>query len=479
MRRNLSIFVLVAGAAFAQAPAKLVTLDIVAFGVHGQAIRDLRRDEIEIFDDKKPQSIVYWRSNKGRPDTPRVTVVVVSLENIAIKSAAWNEAIGAMRRFEASEYVYFYVVTNSGVLLPVHGIPKPDADSPPANLPWMAELLPQFELYGNRYQLPPAEGKVNYSSNKGGLFNYSQYAEIATRLATFPGTKNLICIGCLLSNSTYWVKNAKNANAAQAALAADLRQLGDAFRQSRVAVYVVGGLEKPKYLASEVSQVSKNVDLTFLNEIDAFAGITGGRAYTHGEIEQVVTQAASDRQSDYWVAYLPPAENWDGKPHRLRVVSTRNGVRLLAPAWYVADPLEDVVREWKPSIPDSVITSPFDRSDIDVSVSAPERVANTVRIQIRVSAADLLLFPRNGRYTGNLALQALCYTPDGRRLACTEPLLVNLDLSGQQRETAMRGGLRFPLSLPSGEVSSKIRVVAYDANSGASGSSTFLVQETH
>jgi hypothetical protein len=33
--------------------------------------------------------------------------------------------------------------------------------------------------------------------------------------------------------------------------------------------------------------------------------------------------------------------------------------------------------------------------------------------------------------------------------------------------------------LPSSEVSAKIRVVVYDANSGAAGSSTLLIQETH
>src|ERR1700733_2905092 len=74
MRRDLGVFFLVARPAFAQpAPAKLVTLDIAAVGVHGQAIPDLRSSEIEIFDNRKAQSIVYWRSNQRRPDIPHVT----------------------------------------------------------------------------------------------------------------------------------------------------------------------------------------------------------------------------------------------------------------------------------------------------------------------------------------------------------------------------------------------------------------------
>src|ERR1700684_1799364 len=111
MRRDLGVFFLVARPAFAQpAPAKLVTLDIAAMGAHGQAIPDLRSSEIKIFDNKRAQSIVYWRSNERRPDTPHVTVVLFSLEKAGIKSVTWNEAVSAMRRFEASDYFDFYAV---------------------------------------------------------------------------------------------------------------------------------------------------------------------------------------------------------------------------------------------------------------------------------------------------------------------------------------------------------------------------------
>jgi hypothetical protein len=377
-----------------------------------------------------------------------------------------------MRRFEASEYLYFYVVMKSGVLIPVHALPKLNADSPPANSPWMARSLPQFELSADLYQAPGEDGMVNYSPSKGGKFDYSQYAELATRLAGFPGRKSLVCIGCLLSNVGDWDKNAKNAGARQVAIATVFRQLGDTFRQARVAVF-----EKQKHLASEVGE---NIgDLIRIHQIDAFAGVTGGRAYAFGEIEQAITQAIHDGWYGYRVAYLPPAENWDGQPHRIKIISTRKGVRVLAPDWYVADPLEDVVREWKPPIPDFAIASPLDQSDIAVSVLPPEKIANAIRIWIRVDAADVLLLPRNGRYSGSLVVQAFCYTPEGRKLACTQSLNVKLDLSEQERETAMRGGLRFPIDLPSGQASAKIRVVVQDASSGALGSRTFLVPGAH
>jgi len=320
---------------------------------------------------------------------------------------------------------------------------------------------------------------MDYSPRSGASLPYAQYAtlnyaqDIATRLAAFPGRKNLVCIGCLLFNASSW--HANNPEASQAALAMELRQLAGAFHQARVAVYPVGG-QKRRYLAS---QVGESLDLIRIDQIDAFARVTAGRAYGHGEIKEAITQAVNDGRSSYRLGYFPPPDNWDGKTHQIKIVSTRAGVSALAPSWYFADLLQDVVREWKPPIPDFIITSPFDQPDIAVSVSLPEKVANTVRIRARVDAADLLLLPHDGRYSGGLTLQAICYTPEGRRLACTEPMHVKLDLSQSERETAMRGGLWFPLSLAAGEVSSKIRVVVYDENSGAAGSCTLLMQETH
>jgi VWFA-related protein len=477
MLRDLGVFILVACPAFAQpAPNKLVTLDIAAVGTHGQAISDLRRSEIEILDNKKVQSIVYWRFNQQRPDIPHVTVVLFSLENAGIKSVAWNETVTAMRRFEASEYLYFYAVTDRGVLLPVHALPKPDADSPSENAPWMEQRLAQFESANNLQRRP---WDMDYSTHNGASLTYAQSAtlsyarDIATRLAAFPGRKNLVCIGCMLFNVGAW--HANTAEAPQAALATELRQLAGAFHQARVAIYPAGG-QRRRYLAS---QVGESLDLIRIDQIDAFAGVTGGRAYAHGEIEQAITQAVNDGRSSYRIGYLPPSDNWDGKTHQLRIVSTRAGVRALAPSWYFADMLEDVAREWKPPIPDFIVTSPFDQSDIAVSVSQPEKAADTMRIRVRVDAADLLFLSHEGRYSGDLTLQALCYTSEGRRLACTEPLHFKLDLSQREHETAVRGGLWFPLSLAAGEVSARIRVVVYDANSGAAGSSTLLIQETH
>jgi VWFA-related protein len=460
--------------AFAQAPAKFVTLDIVALDAHGEAVRDLEPNQIRILDNKQPQSAVFWRSDQRHPDAPRVTVVVFDLSYAGIKSVAWNEAVRTMRQFESSAYLYFYVRTARHLLLPVHELPAVDAESLPANPQWMERTLPPLEAT-LRFE-PPAP--------KNEMVSFSVYLDLAARLAAFPGRKNLVCVGCLLAEAEDW-KFFPTPTAAQVDRATELRQLTEAFHEARVAVYAVGGKPLSGLVGAGNGGASTGGGVTghpgglnlASDLIGGVADVTGGRSYTSGQIEEAIRQAMRDGNFSYRLAYLPPPENWDGKMHKIALTSSRAGVRLLSPRWYLADTLEDIARERRPLIPDIAITSPVDQSGITVSVSSSRPVRGAIPLKIHVDAADVLLLPRNGRYSGLLALQAICYTPDQRRQACTEAETARLDLTEQQYQTALRDGLRFPVDVPAGEALSRIRAIVHDLNSGATGSATLLLNE--
>ncbi len=163
--------------------------------------------------------------------------------------------------------------------------------------------------------------------------------------------------------------------------------------------------------------------------------------------------------------------------HKIALTSSRSGVHLLSARWYMADTLDDIARQPRPLIPEIAITSPLDSSDIAVSVSAPHGAQGSIPLNVRVDLADLMLLPRNGHYSGLLALEVICYTPDQRKQACTEPATATLDLTEQERQTALRDGLRFPVEVPVGASPSRIRVIVHDVNSGATGSATLLLKE--
>lgn len=450
VRLSRGLTTMLALCAISGARAQFVTFDIVAEGSRHEAVTDLRANEIQILDERRSQTPVFFHSNQQRPGSPRATVVVFDLSYYRLQGIAWNETVETMRRFEMSGFLYFYVVTARGALLPVHGLPAADADAAPANQPWIDLNLPPLE---KALPLEPIGGT-------SGMIGVSPYLELSMRLMAFPGRKSLVCIGCLLAAAADWQGGADPARMERAA---GLRQLSDAFREARVGVYVVGG---------QAASGIVGTPLTLPKPVAGFAEATGGRVYTYGQAADAIEQAVRDGQSSYRVAYLPPVENWDGRQHKISVASLRRGVRLLAPGRYIADRVE---RE--PAVPDAAVTSPFDQTDIGVSVASETKLEKTLRIEVRVDAADLLLARRNDRRRGAIVMQAICYTADARRRACTQPAEARLDLDKQQYAVAMRGGLRLPFELQADAASGRIRIVVHDENSGLTGSVTVPARE--
>ncbi len=124
------------------APAKFVTLDVVAEDADGEPVRDLQASEIRITDDGKAQQVVYCRADRRLPETPRPIVVVLDLSYAPVKSGAWNEAVHSLRKFETSESLYLYVVTGRGAMLPIHRLPETDVASSVAKASWVETTLP-------------------------------------------------------------------------------------------------------------------------------------------------------------------------------------------------------------------------------------------------------------------------------------------------------------------------------------------------
>ena len=442
------------------APAKFVVFDIVAQDAHGEPVRDLQPGDIRITDDEQAQQVVYCRADRGRPETPRPTVVVLDLSYAPVKSAAWNEVVRSLRQFETSAPLYFYVVTARGAMLPIHRLPETDVASSAAELPWLERALPPLE---STLALEPLRGK-------SGMIGAADYTDLARHLAAFPGRHSLICVGCLLAALSDWEPNP---NPVATARAGELRRLIDAFLAARVAVYPVGG--KP---VSGLIGGLQSSPVLLPGRIGAMANLTGGRTYTFGQIEEAIAQALRDADSTYRIAYLPGAANWDGKLHKITVKSVRGGVHLLAPDCYFAGRLEDSMPHGA-AFPDIAVTSPYEQTDIGVSISTAKLPDVAARFEIRLDAGDLLLLHHNGRYSGSVTLELVCYMRDGRKRASGDPASIKLDLSEQDYPKAMHGGLRFPVEIPPGETPLKVRAVAHDEYSGAWGTATFVVSEDH
>ncbi len=290
-------------------------------------------------------------------------------------------------------------------------------------------------------------------------------------MAAFPGRKTLVCLGCLFTSASDY---RPTPDPLAAIRAGELRRLADAFLEARVAVYPVGG----KPVSGSIGGLQESPVL-FSGRIGAMANLTGGRTFTFGQIEEAITQAARDGGSAYRIAYLPRAANWNGQLHKIAVKSARGGVHLLAPDCYFAGGLQDSMSPQGPAFPDVAITSPYEQTDIGVSIATAQQQDGAARFEIRVDAGDLLLVSHNGRYSGSVTLAIVCYMQDGRKRACGEPALIKLDLSEQDYAKAMHGGLRFPFEAPAGEAPLKVRAVVHDEYSRTWGTATLVIGEDH
>lgn len=431
--RRAGILVLAAGAVLAQPAARFVAFDVSA------TAGDLRAGEIEVTDNRTPQAVIYWRSNQ-RTAAPRVTVVVYNLAEGPIQSMAWNRTVSAMRPLEGSDLLYFYLLTPNGALVPVHELPKADAETVPVREAWMNRLIPQFETMWSVFP-----SKADSRST-----NFGPYLGLAARLAAFPGRKTLVCVGCLFASPRYWDPATASG---KRAFGLQVPQLATALQQARTAVYLIGG-------RATSTTVGDNIGPLAPDQVGAFADLTGGRVYSAGQIEEAMAQAARDAQWSYRAMYLPAAGSRDGKRHKIAVRCTRPGVHMLAPRCYVAAPVDD--REQRPPIPDTAIASAFEQRDLGLEVS------RGLPVEMQVPVDDLLLLPRNGRYVGSVTMRAICYAADGHRMACTEVRRVRLDLSEQERTSK----LRLQLDVPGEAARGKMRVIVCDDNSGACGSQT-------
>jgi VWFA-related protein len=103
-----------------------------------------------------------------------------------------------------------------------------------------------------------------------------------------------------------------------------LQQLGARFVQSEITVYT--------------ADPGMNLERGMLNRdsLDILTGATGGRTFPTVDLNQAITQAEADARTNYTIEYQPPAKNWDGKYHKVRVSSDRKGVRLQSEHGYFA-----------------------------------------------------------------------------------------------------------------------------------------------
>jgi len=211
-----------------------------------------------------------------------------------------------------------------------------------------------------------------------------------------------------------------------------------------------------------------------LDTVDQFAEMTGGRPDAGKDIGAAIRQAISDMRTSYQIAYYPPAKNWDDKFHKIRVTSTRKGVRIQTKTGYYA--WREAPGAKSEEAIDSATSTTFDAAEIGLraTLSPDPKGGRTVRLDAHIDTQDVVLVHTGDVYQGELRLAVVGYPPGGRP---ERGPLIPLDLhySAQERDKALQQGIGFTQNVTLAEYMKTVRLIVFDRGSNIIGSVTMPV----
>ena len=414
-------------------PARMASLDVAAFDAKERFVADLRPDELRVSDAGKPQEIAFFRRGST---IPHAVAVLIDLLNgdMEQRITEWNKTVRALAHTESAWDAFIYVLTPSGALYPVRPMPDSWAGWTPPEPFWEREILPVLENLKSAYlELPGYNIKrayrerPKYQDEIDPRPEATAWAleELRVRLAAVPGHAAVVWAGPI-----GWGK-------AETAMPHSAR-LSDGRVLPTVPVYVAGSPSAIRAAAGTNLAGSPST----------------ARILPYSDVKEVIPRASAEARQYYRVGWRPGEDNWNGKPHSLRVTCTRAGVRIAAKDSYQAPKLLDVAEDQRQAVPDLLPPIAFNSSQIRFSTT----IAGP-RLTIRLDPSDLV--PQHGR--AQLAVGVMEAAPGETRELLGGARSLDLAVTDQSIPVSLELGTGMPDSL---------RVIVLDRVSGAFGTRT-------
>jgi hypothetical protein len=154
--------------------------------------------------------------------------------------------------------------------------------------------------------------------------------------------------------------------------------------------------------------------------------------------------------------------------------AARKGMRLLTREGWFGNSIDPDAIDLEQAVFSSERRSPFDASEIGLRVEV-SRNGKNAHFAIRVNAADVLLEKHGDRYQGSLGVM-LAFYQDGFLKEVTHGKTVDLDLTGQKYDQALKDGILIDEEAPLNDQIQKVRVMVFDPMLEALGSATISVK---
>ena len=361
--------------------------------------------------------------------------------------------------------MYLYLLTVSGKLFAVRGLPGAEGEIRPEDGgPWTRHARPMLEqALRTVLQVRPVEIEADITYRIE--LTYLGLDALAAQLSSVPGRKSIVW---LTDGVPIELGPHRSDTGDFVDFTPQLRQMSEAFDRSGVSIYPV----RQVMLGSPANIDGAQHDgLDSLDTLDQFAGMTGGRPDAGKDIAPAVRQAISDASTSYELGFYPPEKSWDDKFHKLRVTSARKGVRIQARTGYYAWRQAPGERSTQAIL--SAVGTRFDAAEIGLraAVSRDPKAAGIVRLTASIDAHDVALVRQGSDYVAELRLAIAGYVNSGPpEIGPVQPL--DLHWSVPAREQALGQGISYTRNLKLGGNLAAVRLIVYDRSSNAIGSVT-------
>jgi VWFA-related protein len=428
-----------AGAEKAPEQVRLVRLHVAAFDGNGKPVDGLTADDFKVRDQNKDRRIVLFHrdvatppaageySNRVARSTRAATAILLDMlnQNRQAQLDSIKDLTKTLGELKSGASLFLYVLTVDGALQPLH--PVEDW----SKVDWNQQAEKLLEKAKGDAGLPRPAGMTKEDRTKK---TYVALEALSSKLAMFPGHREIVWLN-------YDIPSVFPSTAASSASRPSVDYQTPMGGDSKLSQ----GRDSVGWIANQDSQCESNVwmdcalymahmvvtldrddtsvylvnysgalspDAARGNEL--FAGMMGGRSYLSQGLDTVLAQSAADAEGGYTLAYEEPNENWDSKYHESKLTCTRKGIEILARQRYYAlpDKRDAAAREQGALAVTFNIPSDVDTIGLRASV-APGEKPGTVRLQIRVDPADLLLSRHGNAYDGQIAVAWVNYNAAG------------------------------------------------------------------
>jgi VWFA-related protein len=342
----------------AQSP---VAIAVTALDAKGRPVTDLTGADLQIFDDGqlRPDTSVRLAA-PSTPKTPSAVLILLDLLNAVPtqRNYAVTHIVRALEPLETGNSAYLYILTNQGDVYPVHalptprptirmaGLPQPEEQAQPSGSPWTLQVHALLErAIRDVLARRPMDDK---DEGIRAMATFRAMGDLGNQFMRIRGPKTIVWITRGAPNVVHYPYGCRDVSVTQGGstyLAGKCRHdcsqwadgkcidfapfLGDFSRELAAGDTIIYSVEET-FTGSVAPAAVGNGDETLRKLVD----LTGGRMYSGGEVEKAIAQSRENAGARYQFAYTAPSQ--DGKYHKLRVVSTRKGVRIEARKGYFA-----------------------------------------------------------------------------------------------------------------------------------------------